>query len=150
MSSLVKSAQISSKAISTELYQPVRLLHQYHILVYAVKPRCNFCLGSVYEPIEEAFQAHVRRTPSMQFRQTFSSLSDANIHPETITPDQYAAGVVNEAVKKSPPVWFWHGAQTTSVRLLDALFPRTIWVCNVAFVMDRALRHGLLTCRFSR
>ena len=49
---------------------------------------------------------------------------------DTITPAEYAEGVVRMAVKKPPPAWFWHGAQTSSVRLLDALFPYTVWVCT--------------------
>ncbi|KAI1078226.1 short chain dehydrogenase [Whalleya microplaca] len=64
---------------------------------------------SVYQPIAEVFKAHIHRTPS------------------TMTPAEYAKGVVAKSTAKSPPAWFWHGNSTTIVRLLDALFPRTVF-----------------------
>jgi len=65
--------------------------------------------GSIYMPLQEEFRSHVQRKP------------------RTITPDEYAAGVVHEALKKAPVAWFWHGAQTFIVRWCDALLPRTFW-----------------------
>lgn len=47
-----------------------------------------------------------------------------------MSPDEYARGVVAMVMKKSPPVWFWHGNATLLVRTLDTLFPRTIWVSH--------------------
>ncbi|KAH6656002.1 hypothetical protein BKA67DRAFT_515964, partial [Truncatella angustata] len=64
---------------------------------------------SVFMPIADTFKAHIHRTP------------------DTMTPDAYAKGVVENILKKSPPPWFWHGNSTTAVRLLDGLFPRTIF-----------------------
>ncbi|KAL4912942.1 hypothetical protein BDW62DRAFT_215952 [Aspergillus aurantiobrunneus] len=65
--------------------------------------------GSLYSPLAEDFRQHIARTPS------------------TITPDQYAAGVVEMITKPSPPSWFWFGAQTSIVRWGDMLLPRTFW-----------------------
>ncbi|CAI7568691.1 unnamed protein product [Penicillium crustosum] len=44
-----------------------------------------------------------------------------------ITPDQYAAGVVKEILKKSPVPWFWFGASSGMIRCIDAFLPRTFW-----------------------
>ncbi|CAI7633313.1 unnamed protein product [Penicillium discolor] len=44
-----------------------------------------------------------------------------------ITPDQYAAGVVKEILKKSPVPWFWFGASSGTIRCIDAFLPRTFW-----------------------
>ncbi|CAG8973481.1 hypothetical protein HYALB_00011076 [Hymenoscyphus albidus] len=64
---------------------------------------------SVYYPMNEAFQAHLHRTPN------------------AITPTQYAEGVVKEILKKSPTAWFWFGASSGTIRMIDALLPRTTW-----------------------
>ncbi|RDW79384.1 short-chain dehydrogenase [Coleophoma cylindrospora] len=64
---------------------------------------------SVFAPMQEDFLAHLHRTPN------------------AITPDQYAAGVVREILKKSPAVWFWFGASSGTIRMIDALLPRSSW-----------------------
>ncbi|PKX88902.1 short chain dehydrogenase [Aspergillus novofumigatus IBT 16806] len=64
---------------------------------------------SVYYPMNDAFQAHLYRKP------------------DGITPDQYAAGVVKEILKKSPAPWFWFGASSGLIRCIDAFLPRTFW-----------------------
>ncbi|KAL2867459.1 short chain dehydrogenase [Aspergillus lucknowensis] len=64
---------------------------------------------SVYYPKNDDFQAHLYRKPN------------------TITPDQYAAGVVKEILKPSPAVWFWFGAFSGTTRFIDAVLPRTFW-----------------------
>ncbi|KAI1455541.1 short chain dehydrogenase [Annulohypoxylon moriforme] len=66
-------------------------------------------LDSIYTPLSDAFKAHINRTP------------------DTMTPDEYAKGVVAMVLQGSSPAWFWHGNATTLVRTLDAFFPRTIW-----------------------
>ncbi|KAF7520836.1 hypothetical protein PCG10_008762 [Penicillium crustosum] len=68
-------------------------------------------IDSVYYPLNDAFQAHLYRKP------------------DGITPDQYAAGVVKEILKKSPVPWFWFGASSGMIRCIDAFLPRTFWVC---------------------
>ncbi|CRL21973.1 Short-chain dehydrogenase/reductase SDR [Penicillium camemberti] len=47
--------------------------------------------------------------------------------PDGITPEQYAAGVVKEILKKSPVPWFWFGASSGMIRCIDAFLPRTFW-----------------------
>ncbi|RDW91780.1 hypothetical protein BP5796_01174 [Coleophoma crateriformis] len=64
---------------------------------------------SVFAPMQEEFLAHLHRTPN------------------AITPDQYATGVVREILKRSPAVWFWFGASSGTIRMIDALLPRSCW-----------------------
>ncbi|ORY71424.1 short chain dehydrogenase [Pseudomassariella vexata] len=63
--------------------------------------------NSIYAPIADIFKAHVNRTPN------------------TMTPDEYARGVVATVLTPSPPAWFWHGNSTLLVRMLDTFLPRT-------------------------
>ncbi|KAL4778873.1 hypothetical protein BJX76DRAFT_352276 [Aspergillus varians] len=65
--------------------------------------------GSFYAPLSEEFKNHVNRTPATTDRFT------------------YARNVVNQALKSSPPAWFWTGSQSGLIRFLDAFFPRTIF-----------------------
>lgn len=53
-----------------------------------------------------------------------------------MTPDQYAAGVVREALKAKPRAWFWWGVRSFDTWFLDTFFPRTIWVrsTDVSFI----------------
>ncbi|RAH54237.1 short chain dehydrogenase [Aspergillus piperis CBS 112811] len=64
---------------------------------------------SIYSALAEDFQKHIYRTPN------------------TITPEQYARGVVDQLLKPSPAAWVWYGAQTGIVRWCDMLLPRTFW-----------------------
>ncbi|KAF2799618.1 short chain dehydrogenase [Melanomma pulvis-pyrius CBS 109.77] len=66
-------------------------------------------VGSLYAPLQDEFANHVNRTPS------------------TTTPQEYAAAVVSEAVKRHPRAWFWTGATTFIVRWGDVFLPRTYW-----------------------
>ncbi|KAI0003937.1 short chain dehydrogenase [Xylariaceae sp. FL0662B] len=80
-----------------------------NILKSDVRDSRTLPADSVYAPLADGFKAHINRTP------------------DAMTPDEYAKGVVAVVLKGSPPAWFWHGNATTLVRILDALFPRTIW-----------------------
>ncbi len=95
----------------------------------------KYLMHRLTEPIQIQFISRQRKT----LPHTLAGLPVSYLGPsviylfsktllETITPDQYAAGVVNEALKKSPAPWFWHGAQTSIVRWCDMLLPRTFWV----------------------
>ncbi|RAH71712.1 short chain dehydrogenase [Aspergillus aculeatinus CBS 121060] len=63
--------------------------------------------GSVYGPLADAFRQHVRRTPN------------------TMTPEEYAKGVIEEIVKPSPKAWFWYGNATTLVWFFRTFLPHT-------------------------
>ncbi|KAH8156817.1 hypothetical protein CIB48_g11431 [Xylaria polymorpha] len=65
--------------------------------------------GSLYRPLQANFADHCNRTPKTTPRRV------------------YAANVVAEVVKKNPAAWFWTGETTLTVRLCDALLPRTFW-----------------------
>jgi len=65
--------------------------------------------GSVYEPLSEEFKAHVQRVP------------------DTMSPEDYAKGVVEMVTSTSPPAWYWRGARSSSVRWIDTFCWRTIW-----------------------
>ncbi|KAL4938554.1 hypothetical protein BDV06DRAFT_215008 [Aspergillus oleicola] len=67
---------------------------------------------SYFAPLASEFKNHVHRTPATTDRFT------------------YASNVVKQALAASPPAWFWTGSLTSTVRFLDAFFPRTIFkVC---------------------
>ena len=79
--------------------------------------------------MSEAFEAHVRRTPG-----SASPLAEAGRlvrtdceFADTITPDQYAAGVVTEITKSRPKSWFWYGKQTTMIWTMSTFLPHTFW-----------------------
>jgi 1-acylglycerone phosphate reductase len=77
--------------------------------------------------MNDAFQAHLYRKPGEP--DVFCHGSNRLIGiPDGITPDQYAAGVVKEILKKSPAPWFWFGASSGMIRCIDAFLPRTFWV----------------------
>ncbi|RAH42803.1 NAD(P)-binding protein [Aspergillus brunneoviolaceus CBS 621.78] len=63
--------------------------------------------GSVYGPLADAFRQHVRRTPN------------------TMTPEEYAKGVIEEIVKPSSKAWFWYGNATTLVWFFSTFLPHT-------------------------
>ncbi|KAI1113125.1 short chain dehydrogenase [Nemania sp. NC0429] len=64
---------------------------------------------SVYAPLAKAFRAHINRTP------------------DTMSPAEYAKGVVAMLLKDTQPSWFWYGNSTTLVWFLDTFAPRNIW-----------------------
>ncbi|KAI0879959.1 uncharacterized protein GGS22DRAFT_193735 [Annulohypoxylon maeteangense] len=64
--------------------------------------------GSYYSPLAENFEQHVTRIP-----QGSTNRFD------------YAANVVSQSLKSSPPAWFWYGSFTVLVRFLDTLGWRT-------------------------
>ena len=79
--------------------------------------------------MSEAFEAHVRRTPG-----SASPLAQAGrlVRPDrkfadTITTDQYAAGVVAEITKSRPKSRFWYGKQTTMIWTITTFLPHTFW-----------------------
>ena len=79
--------------------------------------------------MSEAFEAHVRRTPgngspSSQAGRLFYTDYEFS---DTITPDQYAAGVVAEITKPRPRSWFWYGKQTTMIWMMSTFLPHTFW-----------------------
>ncbi|RAK75028.1 NAD(P)-binding protein [Aspergillus fijiensis CBS 313.89] len=63
--------------------------------------------GSVYGPLADAFRQHVRRTPN------------------TMTPEEYAKGVIEEIVKPSPKAWFFYGNAPTLVWFFSTFLPHT-------------------------
>ncbi|KAI1502624.1 NAD(P)-binding protein [Biscogniauxia marginata] len=65
--------------------------------------------GSYFTPLAPEFRAHVQRTP------------------KTTDRFEYAANVVSQSLKSSPPAWFWYGKTTAIVRFFDVFAPRTIW-----------------------
>ncbi|KAI1660865.1 hypothetical protein F4813DRAFT_400056 [Daldinia decipiens] len=66
--------------------------------------------GSYYSPLAENFQRHVTRTPQ--------GATDRF---------KYAANVVAQTLKRSPPAWFWYGSFTGMIRFLDTFGWRTVW-----------------------
>lgn len=79
--------------------------------------------------MSEAFEAHVKRTPgtgSPSARASRLSHTDRKF-ADTITPDQYAEGVVAEITKPRPRSWFWYGKQTTMIWMMSTFLPHTFW-----------------------
>ncbi|KAI1817435.1 hypothetical protein GGS20DRAFT_37232 [Poronia punctata] len=66
--------------------------------------------GSYYSPLAENFRQHVTRTPQ--------GATDRS---------KYAANVVEQSLKPSPPAWFWYGSFTGMARFLDTFGWRTVW-----------------------
>jgi len=66
--------------------------------------------NSYYAPLAEEFRKHVTRTPE--------GATDRY---------KYAANVVAQSLKSSPPAWFWYGSFTRMIRFLDTFGWRTVW-----------------------
>ncbi|KAI5785829.1 hypothetical protein EDC01DRAFT_750264, partial [Geopyxis carbonaria] len=64
---------------------------------------------SIYQPLADEFKAHVQRIP------------------KTTTADEYARGVVKEAMKAHPSAHYWRGENSALVRWVDVFLPRTFW-----------------------
>ncbi|KAJ0418287.1 NAD(P)-binding protein [Aspergillus carlsbadensis] len=65
---------------------------------------------SYYSPLASEFKNHIHRTPE--------GTTDRHV---------FAANAVGQALRPSPPAWFWTGSWTTVIWALNAFFPRTVF-----------------------
>ncbi|KAJ5698793.1 hypothetical protein N7462_000798 [Penicillium macrosclerotiorum] len=64
---------------------------------------------SFYTPLQEEFQAHVKRIPNTTDRMV------------------YANSVVQQSLRRCPPAWYWVGNTSSIVWFMDVFGFRTVW-----------------------
>ncbi|KAI0861218.1 NAD(P)-binding protein [Xylaria cubensis] len=64
---------------------------------------------SLFAPLRESFKSHVTRTPNTTDRM------------------EYAKNVCVQSLNNNPPIWYWFGKTTWTVRFLDTVGWRGVW-----------------------
>ncbi|OQD98442.1 hypothetical protein PENSOL_c009G08227 [Penicillium solitum] len=140
------------KMFKVNVFGPMRIVHYMHpflieakgvvINIGSIGGVCPYVYGASYNASKAALHhyGNTLRVEMRPFGVRVVNIISGEVHtnilkndhgrslPEDgITPDQYAAGVVKEILKKSPVPWFWFGASSGTIRCIDAFLPRIFW-----------------------